>query len=128
MAGYSFVTLKQKLLDYMNERWDFEQTTLDDYQDAALTETIRRTKEKSQFDLNRVVLDVEIADIALKYATIFAPIPGIVTKAGSPFPGVNVTPVSAEYIISNPDALVFSAKVDEVDIGKIRQGCLRAYT
>lgn len=114
--------LKKKLLDYMKERWNFEQITLDDYRDMALTETIRRTKEKAQFDLDKSVLDVEIADIALKYATIFTPIEGIVTKIDTPFAGVNVTPTSTEFIISNPNTMVFKAKVDEIDIGKIYLG------
>lgn len=114
--------LKKELLDYMNERWDFEQTTLDDYRDQALTETIRRVKEKAQFDLDKTVLDVEIADIALKYATLVTPIEGIVTKIEAPFPGVNITPATAEFVISNPNSLIFSANVDEVDIGKIKPG------
>ncbi|MFC1711976.1 biotin/lipoyl-binding protein, partial [Patescibacteria group bacterium] len=83
--------LKQELLDYMNERWDFEQINIDDYRDAALTETIRRVKDKSQFDLDRIVLDVEIADIALKYANLVTPIAGIVTDIESPYAGVNIT-------------------------------------
>lgn len=114
--------LKKELLDYMNERWDYEQTTLDDYRDMAVTETIRRAKEQAQFDLDITILDVEIADIALEYATIYSPINGIVTTAEAPHPGVNVTPLTAEFIISNPDTLIFSANVDEVDIGKIKKG------
>lgn len=113
--------LKLELIDYMNKRWDYEQTTQDTYRDLALTETIRRAKEKSQFDLDRSVLDVEISDIALKYATIYSPIDGIVTKIDAPYAGVNVTALT-EYVIANPDTLVFSANIDEADIGKILTG------
>jgi len=115
-------TLKQELLDYMNERWDFEQTNLDDYKDQALTETIRRVKEKSQFDLDRVVLDVEINNIALEFATLITPIDGIVTDITTPYAGVNVTPTSAEFVIANPDKMLYSANIDEVDIGKVKPG------
>jgi len=115
-------TLKQELIDYKNERWDYEQTTLDDYKDQALTETIRRAKEQSQFDLDRVVLDVEIADIALKYANLYTPIKGIVTSIEAPHAGVNITPATAEFVISNPETVIFSAEVDEADIGLAKVG------
>lgn len=114
--------LKKELLDYMNERWDFEQTNLDDYRDLAVTETIRRAKEKSQFDLDRTVLDVEITNIALKFATLISPIDGIITSIDAPFPGTNITPTTATFVVSNPDVLIFSANVDEVDIGNIKKG------
>lgn len=115
-------TLKQELIDYKNERWDYEQTTLDDYKDQALTETIRRAKEQAQFDLDRVVLDVEIADIALKYANLYTPIAGIVTSIEAPHPGTNITPATAEFVISNPETVIFTAEVDEVDIGLVKEG------
>jgi len=117
--------LKQELIDYMNERWDLEQTRAD-YQDksydAATLETIRRTKDQAQFDMDRTVLDVEISDITLKYATLITPIEGIITKIDTPYAGVNVTPTTAEFVVSNPNKLVFSANVDETDIGKIKVG------
>lgn len=117
--------LKQELIDYLNERWDLEQTRAD-YQDksydAATLETIRRTKDQAQFDMDRTVLDVEISDIALKYATLITPIEGIITKIDTPYAGVNVTPTTAEFVVSNPNKLVFGANVDETDIGKIKVG------
>lgn len=115
-------TLNQELLDYMGKRWDFEQTTQDTYRDLALTETIRRVKDKSQFDLDRSVLDVEIADIAIKYGTIYSPINGIVTEISAPYPGTNIVSATDKFVISNPDKLIFSANVDEADIGKIKSG------
>jgi HlyD family secretion protein len=114
--------LKQELLDYMNERWDFEQTTLDDYKDQALTETIRRAKEQAQFDLDRVVLDVEIADIALQFSTLITPIDGVVVSVAAPHPGINITPATAEIVVANPDKMILVANIDEVDIGRIFQG------
>lgn len=115
-------TLKQELLDYMNERWDFETTQRDTYKDLALTDVIARAKDKSQFDLDRSVLDVEIADIAKKYATLSTPIAGIVTKATDEFPGVNVSLTATSYEITDPESLRFTAEVEETDIGLISEG------
>lgn len=121
-------TLNQELIDYMSKRWDYEQTNLDTYRDQALTETIRRVKEKSQLDLDRSVLDVEIQDIALKYATLISPIDGIVTEIEAPFPGVNVTALYGKFVIANPNSLIFSANVDEAEIGKVQVGQIAKIT
>jgi HlyD family secretion protein len=115
-------SLKQELLDYMNERWDFETTQRDTYKDLALTDVIARAKDKSQFDLDRSVLDVEIADIAKKYATLVTPIAGIVTKSSDEFPGINVSLTGTTYEVTDPESLRFTAEVEETDIGLIREG------
>lgn len=114
--------LQKELSDYMTERWDYEQAMRSTYKDQAVTDTIKRAQEQTGFDLEEAVLDVEIADIALKYATLISPIGGIVTQIDTPYPGVNITPATAEFVISNPDKLVFMADVDEVDIGKVKVG------
>src|SRR3989338_4944508 len=75
--------LKKKLLAYMNERWDFEQTH-DDYsvhgrqlyQVPGLTDEERRILDKAQFDLESSVLDVEIQNLAVEYANLWTPIAG----------------------------------------------------
>lgn len=116
--------LKQELLDYMNERWDFDKTMDVDYKDLALTETIRIAKEKAQFDLDRTVLDVEIMDIVKKYAVLVTPISGVVTKATDEHAGINVSLTGTEYEITDLDSLRFTAEVEELDIGLIRKGLL----
>ena len=120
--------LKKELIDYMNERWDFEQDQ-DDYhtggqppEKVALNDEIKRILQKVQFDLDHSILDVEIKNLALKYANLWTPIDGIVTEVDTPNAGVNVTPATAEFVISNPDKMVFSAKVDEADVGQISLG------
>lgn len=121
-------TLKKELNDYLEERWDFEgdretyHVTTDDLEKYTLTNAVRRILEKAQFDLNNTVIDLEIADLALKLATITSPIDGIVTEIGSPIAGVNITPATAEFTIANPEVMVFKAKIDEADIGKIKEG------
>ena len=110
--------LEKELIDYMNERWDFEQDK-DDYEDQIITDSLKRILEKAQFDLNRDVLDVEIADLALKLAVIVSPIDGIVTKVETPVAGINVTPATAEFIIADPNEVYFEARIDEADIAGI---------
>lgn len=121
--------LKKKLLAYMNERWDFEQTQ-EDYevggkplgQVVNLTDAEKRILEKAQFDLDSVVVDVEIKDLVKKLATIYSPINGIVTEADPAVAGVNVTPTTAQYTVIDPSGMKFVANVDETDIGQVRLG------
>ncbi|OGG32145.1 hypothetical protein A3I80_02065 [Candidatus Gottesmanbacteria bacterium RIFCSPLOWO2_02_FULL_40_10] len=121
--------LKKKLLAYMNERWDFEQTH-DDYsvrgrqlyQVPGLTDEERRILDKAQFDLESTVLDVEIQNLAVEYANLWTPIAGIVTRIGSPYAGTNITPAQAEFEIINPDSVFFSALADETEVIKIMEG------
>lgn len=121
--------LKKKLLAYMNERWDFEQTQ-EDYniegrpieKVGVLTEAERRILQKAQFDLDSTVLDVEIKDLAYKLATIVTPIEGIVTDIDVPIAGVNITPATATFVIADPSQMKFVANVDETDIGQVCLG------
>lgn len=117
--------LKKELNDYLNERWDFEQTQ-DDYQEIKdrhlLTDAIKKILEKAQFDLNNAVLDVEIAQLALEYATITSPIDGIVTKIDQPVAGVNITPATAVFTIADPNSLYFEAEADEEEVVQIKEG------
>ena len=114
--------LENELRDYSKERNDFEEAIQVTYKNRALTETIRRILEKNQWDLEKAVLDVEIEDIALKYATITSPIDGIVTNIDVPVAGVNITPTTAYFTVADPNNLVFEAEIDEVDIGLINPG------
>lgn len=116
--------LKQELLDYMNKRWDYDETMDVTYKDQVLTEAIRIAKEKAQFDLDRVVLDVEIADLAKKYSVLVTPISGVVTKATDEHPGINVSLLNTKYEITDPYSLRFTAEVEELDIDLIKNGLL----
>ena len=60
--------------------------------------------------------------MAVKYATIYSPIAGIVTEVDSPLAGVNITPATAKFVVVDPDSVYFSAKVDELDVGKVKVG------
>ncbi len=121
-------TMNQYLNSYMKERWDFEQE-IDDNQDwetRGMTDlardTIKRTLQKNQFDLNNAVLSVEAKNLSLKFATIFAPFEGIVTKVDVPVPGTNVTPASAAFTVVNPNTLYFSASADQTEVVNFSTG------
>jgi RND family efflux transporter MFP subunit len=112
--------LKKELNDYMNERWSFDQDH-DDYP-VVLTDEVKRILEKAQFDLNNTIIDVEIADLTLKLATIVTPIEGIVTHIDIPIAGTNITPATATFTVADPEELIFGVDVDEIDIGTIKLG------
>lgn len=116
--------LQKYLNTYMDSRWDFDQTK-DEYRQPgqeywALSwdqrNDIDRALQKAQFDLNNAVLDVELKDILLKYATIYAPIDGIITGLAAPFPGVHVTAATSEIEITNPNSLYFSLLPDQNEV------------
>lgn len=115
-------TMNQYLNSYMKERWDFEQDIDNnkDWETRGMTDlardTVKRTLQKNQFDLNNAVLAVEAKNLSLKFATIFAPFEGIVTKVDVPVPGTNVTPASAVFTIVNPKTLYFSASADQTEV------------
>lgn len=120
--------LEKYLLSYSKTRWDFE-TSKDSYQQPpywGLSQIQRqsadRTFEKAQFDLNSSVLDVELQDISLQYATLTTPIDGIVTAIDSPNPGVNITPAQAGFDIVNPETLYLSVLADQTEVTSITPG------
>lgn len=119
-------TLDKYLRDYSEQRNDFEEMYRVTYQghspDDALTDTVRRILQKNQWDLEKAVLDVELKDVALKFATLTTPIGGIVTHIDMPFAGINITPATATFTVANPETMVFEAEIDEVDIGKVKSG------
>lgn len=121
-------TLKKKLLSYMKERWNFEQGKDDKsirgrelYQVPGLSDAERRVLEKAQFDLDSSVLDVEIAALAKEYSLLWSPIEGILTKVGSPYAGVNITPAQADFEIINPKTIYFSASADQSEVVKLKE-------
>lgn len=117
--------LKKELNDYLDERWDFSKdredylVSTDDLDRYTLSNDIRRILEKAQFNLENTVIDVEIADLALKYATLITPIEGIVTEIDTAVAGVNITPATATFTVADPSTMKFVANIDEADIANI---------
>ena len=106
--------LEKTLQDYLIEREDFDQD-LSDYK-VITNDTIKRILEKSQYGLNKSVLDVEIQNLSIEFSNLFTPIQGVVTKVGSPYAGVNVTPLQAEIEVVNPSSIYFSAIIDQTEL------------
>ncbi len=120
-------TLDKTLRDYSNERNDFEETWRVTYlgvrnPSTALTDTAKRILEKNQWDLEKAVLDVELKHLAVEYATLVTPIAGVVAHIDTPVAGVNITPATAVFEIVDPKSLVFSANIDEGDVGNLILG------
>lgn len=115
-------TLEKKLNDYMNQRWDFEQTK-DDYKDSITTDRIKRILEKSQFDLNNSVLDVELQSLSVELANLWTPIEGIVTRVDMPYTGVNIyLPSQAQFEITNLKTLFFDVTADQTEVVDLKEG------
>lgn len=113
--------LTKSLRDYSKERNDFDQDSQLTYKDQIITDTIRRILEKNQWDLDKAVLDVELADLAKKNAVIYSPIAGVVTQVFV-HEGTSVTTTSSIVTIEDPDDITFIAEVDEEDIAKVEVG------
>jgi RND family efflux transporter MFP subunit len=107
---------------YMKTRWDFEQTK-EDNKDVLLTNAVKRTLEKSQFDLNNSVINVELQDLARQFANLWTPIEGIVIKADTPQSGVNIyLPTQAQFKIANPKTIFLEASADQTEVVKLKEG------
>ncbi len=112
--------LQKELNDYAKSRNDFDQSRDDN--ETILNDTIKRTLENTQYDLNNAVLDVELQDLSREYSYLTSPISGIVTKASPKSPGVNITATSAVYEIVDPSSVYFSASIDQSDVTSINVG------
>jgi RND family efflux transporter MFP subunit len=120
-------SLNQYMNLFLKERWDFEQGVDDnkDWKTKGMTdaarEAVKRTLDKNQFDLNNAVLAYEAKNLATKFATIYSPFEGIVTKVDVPQPGTNITPAGATFSIVNPSTLFFSATADQTEVPSIKE-------
>lgn len=120
-----------KLLNtYSGSRWDFEQAQANnkDWQTAGMTDaardTVKRTLDKYQFDLNNSVLSVESQALAIKFASLWTPIEGLVTKVDSPLAGANITPATATFEVINPKTIYFSATADQTEVISVTPGMM----
>jgi macrolide-specific efflux system membrane fusion protein len=121
-------TLEKYLLDYMDNRWDFEQWKDDNKKaysgggSTYITDQLTRLAQQNQFSLDKTVLDVELKNIALENSRLISPIDGIVTQIDQPFSGVNITPTGARITVVNPETIYLRNLVDQQDIVKLREG------
>ena len=119
--------MQKTLNEYAKERNDFEQSRDDnqrigDQPTRELGDEMKRILENAQYNLTSSVLDVELQDLAREYSYLFTPIDGIVIRADSKFPGVNITPTGAEFEIVNPNSLYFSFTADQTEVIRLKTG------
>jgi len=114
--------LEKDLKDYLITRNTFDQTKEVTYPQGALTDTIKRALQNSQFGLDKSVLDVEIQDIALKESYLYSPIDGIVSainiKEGET---TNTQNNTAVITITKPESLSFEVYAEDTDVLKINK-------
>lgn len=104
--------------------------TFDDVQDTyktekdnlTLTDDMKRILVRAQNTLDNSVINYELQDLTLKYATLTSPINGVVTQVEQPNTGVNITPATANFYIINPDSIYFKAQIDQEDVTKVKIG------
>ncbi|MGI5840764.1 MAG: efflux RND transporter periplasmic adaptor subunit [Patescibacteria group bacterium] len=117
--------LERSFNDYKSALDTFEDTQ-QDYKDERdkllLTDEMRRILSRSQNTLDNSVIAYELNDLAIKYATIWSPIDGIVTQAVPDVAGLNITPATTNYTIIDPNSLFFAAEIDQEDVNKVQTG------
>jgi len=94
----------------------------DTYKDSVLTTEVRRILERNQNTLDNSVINYELQDLAIKYATLTSPIAGVVTNVEQPNSGVNITPASATFSIIDPNSIYFKAQIDQEDVTRVKIG------
>lgn len=114
--------LQKSLNTYVKYRNTYDQNK-DTYKDQAITDSIRRIVDNGGQDLGNSVIDVELQDLAIKYANLWTPIDGVVTRIDTKVPGVNIAlPSQAQIEIVNPSTLYFSSVVDQTDVVNMTPG------
>ncbi len=115
-------TFQKEINDYLtgyNNFLDGHATYQTQKDNSLITDEIKRILENTQYSLNNIVLDYEIAELAVKYATIYSPIDGIVTAITEPVAGVNIISTTTSFTVVDPSALYFSAEIDQEDVVNI---------
>lgn len=116
-------TYQQALNNYRNLQAAAE-NVLDSVKDHSGDETFTQKATRTAAEVARDnAYDTMIAaKHTLGLATITSPFGGIIDSANPSFPGVNVTPATASYVVVNPTTLFFEAEIDETDLPKVKTG------
>lgn len=102
--------------DDVQDKYKYEKESL------ILTEEMKRILARSQNTLGNAVINYELQDLAIKYATLYTPISGVVVAIDEPNSGVNITPASATFSIIDPTSIYFKAQIDQEDVNRIKIG------
>jgi RND family efflux transporter MFP subunit len=122
------VLKKQLQIDFNNYRSSL--ATFDDTQDnyktqkdnLTLTDDMKRILVRSQNTLDNSVINYELGDLTIKYATLTAPFAGIITNIAQPSNGINISPLNATFSMVDPNSIYFRSKIDQADVPKIKVG------
>lgn len=110
--------------NYKSQLSQFDDTQ-DEYKkekdNLTLTDEMKRILLRSQASLDNSVINYELNDLAIKYASLASPIEGVVTSIDTPNAGVNITPANSIFII-NPKSILFKSQIDQEDVVKIKVG------
>ena len=104
----------------LSQFWD----TQDKYKDTVISDTVQRILDRTQYSLDNTVINYEISDMAIKEATLYSPIAGVVTDIEQPLTGTNITPATATFTIINPASVYFKSEIDQAEVSKIKVGQL----
>ncbi len=116
--------LEIALIDYSKQRLTFDQTVEKNQNrtpQQALNNDMKRILENNQFDLDRAIKSVELADLAKQDSVLTTPISGIITRADVETSGVNVS-TTTTFTVTDLSSLAFKMDVDQADIGKVKEG------
>ncbi len=113
-------SLKETLNSYMIGRANLDEGRYD-YKDAVYSESVIRALNSLQWTMDNTVLEVELKDLAIKNASLYAPFAGVVTKVPTNTAGMHVIATDA-FEVADPLSLEFSGEVDEIDIGRVKVG------
>lgn len=115
---------KQLQIDFNNYKTTASNfyDTNDKYKDKIIDTELRRILDRSQNTLNNSVINYELGDLAIKYATLTTPIAGVVTNIDQPNSGVNISPATATFSIIDPKSIYLKSQIDQEDVNKIKIG------
>ena len=115
---------KQLQIDFNNYKTSASNfyDTSDKYKDTVIDTEMKRILERSQSTLDNSVINYELGDLTIKYATLTTPIAGIVTNIDQPNSGVNISPATATFSIIDPKSIYLKSQIDQEDVIKIKVG------
>jgi HlyD family secretion protein len=86
-----------------------------------MTDSVIRSLSQLQWTMDNAVLNVELNDLAIRNSSLYAPFAGIVTAVPTNTAGMQVI-ASDVFEIVDPQTIEFVGEVDEIDIGKLKEG------
>ncbi|MCL5438758.1 MAG: efflux RND transporter periplasmic adaptor subunit [Patescibacteria group bacterium] len=90
-----------------------------------VNDIVKRILDQNQANLDNSVINVELANYALQFATLTSPINGVITHEDVTVPNQNIT-TQTSFVVSDPNLIVFTGYIPESEISLIRIGAKAA--